>query len=382
VPSTWRAITVIVSGLLLVATSACAGGTATTVSAPTVQRRAVVVAASPAASPIVVNAGSGHPDPKPAASAAGGPSAALKLPADGQQVVMVESTDGQGVWVRRQPAGEPLRVWPDGSPMLVVGDDALAGGRTWRNVTTLDGQTGWVAAEFVATVDPAVLVASMPSLNDLLHASASAPGGVPRDVQARVVVGEGTRTADQSGAPAAAPPPPPPTAVAATPKPAAAFVGQRAPGTNAAVTAGATATSQPTATPLPTATPIKAPAGATSIDAGPVTMAVSGVDRGIPLEIGARPRTGMELLAIQVQVKNRGDQPFALYRGSFRLALSDRTRVEPLAGGNAPLPYSAEIAPGAALDGSLVFEVPTGTRVDALVWAPERDIAYSLGVQP
>jgi len=32
------------------------------------------------------------------------------------------------------------------------------------------------------------------------------------------------------------------------------------------------------------------------------------------------------------------------------------------------------------VEGSLVFEVPTGTRVDGLIWAPERDVAYSLGI--
>jgi hypothetical protein len=52
----------------------------------------------------------------------------------------------------------------------------------------------------------------------------------------------------------------------------------------------------------------------------------------------------------------------------------------PLAGGASPRPYTAEIAPGDALEGALVFEVPTGTRIDALVWAPERDVAYSLSV--
>jgi hypothetical protein len=32
------------------------------------------------------------------------------------------------------------------------------------------------------------------------------------------------------------------------------------------------------------------------------------------------------------------------------------------------------------MEGSLTFEVPSGTRVDELIWAPERDVAYSLGI--
>ena len=109
-------------------------------------------------------------------------------------------------------------------------------------------------------------------------------------------------------------------------------------------------------------------------------MAVAGSERGLPIQIGNRPRAGMELLSVTVKVTNREATPFALYRGAFRLALSDRTRVEPLAGGESPLPYSASIEPGGELEGSLTFEVPTGTRVDGLIWAPERDVAYSLGI--
>jgi hypothetical protein len=140
------------------------------------------------------------------------------------------------------------------------------------------------------------------------------------------------------------------------------------------------ATPQPTSTQPPTATPIKAPSGATSIDVGDAVMSVAGVEKGTPSKIGNRPRSGMELLSIHVTVANDGDHPFALYRGAFRLALSDRSRLEPLDGGVSPLPYSAEIAPGDQLEGALVFEVPTGTRIDALVWAPDRDAAYSLSV--
>ena len=111
-----------------------------------------------------------------------------------------------------------------------------------------------------------------------------------------------------------------------------------------------------------------------------MTMAVAGSERGLPIQIGNRPRAGLELMSVRVKMTSRDAAPFALYRGSFRLALSDRARAEPLAGGDSPIPYSASIEPGGELEGSLVFEVPTGTRVDGLVWAPERDVAYSLGI--
>lgn len=109
-------------------------------------------------------------------------------------------------------------------------------------------------------------------------------------------------------------------------------------------------------------------------------MAVAGVERGLPIQIGNRPRAEMELISVKVKVANRDAAPFALYRSAFKLALSDRTRAEPLAGGDVPIPYSAAIEPGAELEGSLTFEVPIGTRVDGLIWAPDRDVAYSMGI--
>src|SRR5689334_22764033 len=37
---------------------------------------------------------------------------ALSVPAERQSVVIVNGTGGEGVWVRREPGGEPIRVWP------------------------------------------------------------------------------------------------------------------------------------------------------------------------------------------------------------------------------------------------------------------------------
>jgi hypothetical protein len=111
-------------------------------------------------------------------------------------------------------------------------------------------------------------------------------------------------------------------------------------------------------------------------------VAVVGSQHAVPIQIGNRPRAGMELLSVQVKVTNRDAAPFALYRGSFRLALSDRICAEPPAGGESPLPYSASGEPGGEIEGSLTFEIPVGTRVDGLVWAPERDVAYSLAISP
>jgi hypothetical protein len=68
-----------------------------------------------------------------------------------EPTVRVTGTEGQGVTVREKPglAGRKLAVAPEGSRLLVVGDDAEADGRKWRNVKTAAGITGWVAAQYV-----------------------------------------------------------------------------------------------------------------------------------------------------------------------------------------------------------------------------------------
>ena len=109
-------------------------------------------------------------------------------------------------------------------------------------------------------------------------------------------------------------------------KPMTPFLGQQAAAPTpttvvaAAAAVAATVTPQPTTTPQLTATPIRAPSGAKSIDAGSTRLAVAGADRAMPMQIGNRPRAGMELLAVKVTVTNRGSEPLGVYRAMFRLS--------------------------------------------------------------
>jgi hypothetical protein len=366
--------------------SACAGSPAP--ATPTAERRTAVVASpQAAASPAALQS--------PVAPAAGSPldaakvtAPSLRLPSDGQEIVVVDSTEGTGVFVRREPAGAPLRIWPDGSPMLVVGDDHFADGRVWRNVTTLDGQTGWVAAEYVQTADSDAVAAALTALGTI-PGGVAPPGGADGGQQARVVASGGTPvpTTSQAAAPAAAAPTATSFTSARAPKPAA-FIGQQtqptAPPASAAApaasTPGSAIASAPTSTPLPTATPIKAPNGARTIEVGSASLALGAVEDDLDAQIGSRPRSGMKLMAVQVTISNQGDAPFALYRSSLRLSMSDRSRVEPLTGGPSPLPYSTTVAPGEQIQGWVTFEIPSSARVDGLIWAPERDAGYVLGI--
>ena len=103
---------------------------------------------------------------------------------------------------------------------------------------TLDGQTGWVAADYVMTVDPTLVAMGMPGLEELMR-SAGGPLGDSGDLQARVVVGtEGSPVPGQTATatPTLSPAPP-----SATP--------------TSTATQTATATSTATATPTDTSMP-------------------------------------------------------------------------------------------------------------------------------
>jgi hypothetical protein len=65
--------------------------------------------------------------------------------------VRVAGTGGTGVTLRESPSttGKRLSVVPEGARLTVVGDDTQAEGRTWKNVKTAAGASGWVASEFV-----------------------------------------------------------------------------------------------------------------------------------------------------------------------------------------------------------------------------------------
>lgn len=121
-----RQVIIIMLALLTISLGlapACAGSNA----APTPEASPAAAVASPTASTA--------PPPEPS------PTAAPSL--------LVGNTGGLGVFIRRTPAGDQIRAWPDGATMTVIGEDKQAEGRTWKNVRDPDGNNGWVAAEYL-----------------------------------------------------------------------------------------------------------------------------------------------------------------------------------------------------------------------------------------
>ena len=65
---------------------------------------------------------------------------------------VVANTDSQGVYIRRTTAlADKIKVWPDGTTMVVIGADRGAEGLIWKNVRDPDGNSGWIPAQYLKT---------------------------------------------------------------------------------------------------------------------------------------------------------------------------------------------------------------------------------------
>ncbi len=87
------------------------------------------------------------------ATATGVPAAAASPAATGSSQALyltVVNTDGQGVYLRQEaPAGERLKLWPEGTSMRAIGGDRTVDGRLWRQVEDPDGNRGWMPGEYL-----------------------------------------------------------------------------------------------------------------------------------------------------------------------------------------------------------------------------------------
>jgi hypothetical protein len=69
--------------------------------------------------------------------------------------VWVGETDGGGVYLRNSPhEGDRAEVLPDGTPLLVTGDEEEGDGQRWYPVKTADGASGYVQVIYTTRVEP------------------------------------------------------------------------------------------------------------------------------------------------------------------------------------------------------------------------------------
>lgn len=109
---------------------------------------------SPTASPTRRPAATARPGPAPTrvvpqapgptpAQATSEPEPSLKF--------VVANTGGDGALLRPEPGGRAMiRGWEDGTPMVQVGPDRVAGGKMWKNVRDPEGNVGWIVGDFLA----------------------------------------------------------------------------------------------------------------------------------------------------------------------------------------------------------------------------------------
>ena len=91
----------------------------------------------------------------PSATAAPAPTAPstrapAPSPSPAPPIVVVVDTGSSGLLIRRTPGGEPIKVWPEGTQLVDLGEEREAQGRSWKSVRDPDGNQGWGAADFLA----------------------------------------------------------------------------------------------------------------------------------------------------------------------------------------------------------------------------------------
>lgn len=91
---------------------------------------------------------------------------ATALPTPIVLTMVVGNTGGDGVYIRKSPsAANKLKVWPDGTPMIVSGAPTEAEDRQWRNVKDPDGNIGWIPSEYLAVPTPTPAPTPTPDLS-------------------------------------------------------------------------------------------------------------------------------------------------------------------------------------------------------------------------
>ncbi len=93
-----------------------------------------------------------QPFATPLTVATPGPTRTPVVVAATQQQFIVAGTNGEGIVLRRTPAGERIDVYREGSRLEGLGPDREVAGGTWHHVRAPGGAEGWVAARYTAPV--------------------------------------------------------------------------------------------------------------------------------------------------------------------------------------------------------------------------------------
>jgi len=222
-------------------------------------------------------------------------------------VWQVANTGGSGAWLYGLPSSTaPVRQWPDGTLLEVVGRDLFAEGRSWKKMRDPSGNEGWVLADVLvpASVTPTPTATASPTPSPTPTHTASAtptatPTRLPTDTPTPVPTATPASTPSQEPSVATSQPPP-----AAVPEN----------GTQASPVVTPVSATSPLATPGPVASP-SAPSRALEL------LSVE-TSTGFHFTIVAgtvRNRTGGDLLLVSAEVQALSGNGNVLARASAPL---------------------------------------------------------------
>lgn len=83
-------------------------------------------------------------------------------PSPTPQIVFVNSPV-VGLYMRDEPSGEIIVLLEDQTPLIIQGDPVSQDDIEWVQISTFDGQGGWVSRSFLTTVTPPTPVPEIPA---------------------------------------------------------------------------------------------------------------------------------------------------------------------------------------------------------------------------
>ncbi|MBK8987201.1 MAG: hypothetical protein IPM39_14160 [Chloroflexi bacterium] len=70
-----------------------------------------------------------------------------------ERATAVIDVGGGTVWLRRSPDGQNMLIMNSGDTVILLNGHANRSGVLWREISTVQGETGWMRAEFLVEVD-------------------------------------------------------------------------------------------------------------------------------------------------------------------------------------------------------------------------------------
>ncbi len=128
--------------------TATQGPNATTTASPTATPPPTATAtatATPTPTPTPTATATATATPSPTATATATP-----RPTPG--VAVIASPNGQGVYLRSTPGGAVIGAVGEGTPVILLGERAEAGGRMWARVLVPGKPGGWIALDYLALI--------------------------------------------------------------------------------------------------------------------------------------------------------------------------------------------------------------------------------------